>query len=169
VNPTLLALITCGAAAAAEGVLAGGGVRQRLAQLRMPPYSPPFPLWLAIGALYYAMCFVVLRHLLANRPFTPVLFVALALLVTVLLVNALWSVLFFRWRDLRAGFVAFIPYAILVAALVVLLIWLYPFGAVLFTCYCIYLLFATWWGYHLWRLNTPTPNQAMQPTAGTAR
>ena len=49
-NATLLALIICIAAAGLEGALAGGGVRQRLAELRMPLYSPPFALWLVIGA-----------------------------------------------------------------------------------------------------------------------
>jgi benzodiazapine receptor len=154
VNPTLLALIICIAAAALEGALAGGGVRRRLAQLRMPPYSPPFALWLVIGAAYYAICLVVLRHLLAH-PFTPSVVAALVLLTLVLLGNALWSVLFFRWRDLRASFVAFIPYGVVVAALVALLAAIYPVGAVLFLCYCLYLAYATWWGYRLWLLNTP--------------
>jgi len=154
VNPTLLAIIICIAAAALEGLLAGGGVRQRLAQLRMPPYSPPFALWLLIGAAYYGICLIVLRHLLAG-PFTPSVVAALALLTLVLLSNALWSVLFFRWRDLRASFVAFIPYALVVAALVALLSWNYPVGSALFLCYCVYLVYATWWGYRLWLLNTP--------------
>src|SRR5258707_282609 len=82
----------------------GRGVRQRLAELRMPPYSPSFFVWLAIGAVYYAMSFLVLRHLLATTAFTPTVLIALALLVIILLLNALWNVLFFRWRDLRASF-----------------------------------------------------------------
>jgi translocator protein len=149
VNATLLALVICIAAAALEGVLAGSHVRQRLAALRMPPYSPRFSLWLLIGLAYYAICFVVLRQLLADG-FT----LSLVLLVVVLLANASWSVVFFRWRDLRASFIAFIPYAVLVVALIVSLIRSYPFGAVLFVCYWAYLLYATWWGYRLWLLNT---------------
>jgi tryptophan-rich sensory protein len=46
---------------------------------------------------------------------------ALVLMIVLLLANALWSVLFFRWRDLRASFISFVPYAVLVAVLVVLL------------------------------------------------
>jgi tryptophan-rich sensory protein len=65
-------------------------------------------------------------------------------------------VLFFRWRDLRASFIAFVPYAVLVAALVILLARTYPLGAILLSCYCIYLIYAARWGYHLWRLNTPS-------------
>src|SRR5689334_18447508 len=101
----------------------------------MPRYSPPFAAWIIIGIIYYAICFVVLRHLLAST-FT----VSLILLFSVLLANALWSVFFFRWRDLRASFIAFVPYAILVAALIVLLLRAYPLGAVLFMCYCAYLI-----------------------------
>ncbi|MBA3963769.1 MAG: tryptophan-rich sensory protein [Chthoniobacterales bacterium] len=153
-NPTLLALIICLAAAALEGALAGRAVRQRLAELRMPRYSPSFSLWIVIGVLYYAICFVVLRHLLSYTPSSPGPVVALVLLAVVLLANAFWSVVFFRWRDLRASFVCFIPYAVVVAALVASLTRLYPLGAVAFACYGCYLVYAAWWGYHLWRLNT---------------
>ena len=150
VTATLLALLICIGTAALEGALAGSGVRQRLASLRLPSYSPPIRAWLAIGLVYYAICFIVLRHLLAGS-FTP----SLALLVLVLLANAFWGVVFFRWRDLRASFIAFIPYAALVATLVVSLTGSYPLGAVLLMCYCAYLLYAVWWGYRLWILNTP--------------
>jgi len=153
VNPTLSALLICIMAAALEGALAGSGVRQRLTALRMPRYSPPFTVWLLIGLVYYALCFIVLRQLLAAHSVTLASRVALALLLIVLLGNALWSVLFFRRRDLRASFIAFIPYSVVVAALVVSLSRIYPFGAALFMCYCIYLLYATWWGYRLWLLN----------------
>jgi len=101
-------------AAALEGALAGSGVRQRLTALRMPRYSPPFTVWLLIGLVYYALCFIVLRQLLAAHSVTLASRVALALLLIVLLGNALWSVLFFRRRDLRASFIAFIPYSVVV-------------------------------------------------------
>jgi len=154
-SPTLLGVMICAAAAVLEGVLAGEGVRQRLAQLRMPAYSPPFALWIVIGVLFYVMCFVILRHVLSTGLVSPSEVVVLVLTVVLLLANALWSVLFFRWCDLRASFIAFVPYAALVAALVILLAETYPLGAILLSFYCIYLIYATRWGYHLWRLNTP--------------
>jgi tryptophan-rich sensory protein len=152
VNPTVSAVIICIAAAALEGALAGSGARQRLTELRMPPYSPPFALWLVVAVAYYAICFTVLRHLLASTS-SPFVIASLSLLVVVLLANALWSVFFFRWRDLRVSFLAFIPYAFVVLALVALLVPTYPFGAALFLCYGCYLVYATWWAYRLWLLN----------------
>src|SRR5262250_3344909 len=97
-SPTVLGVIICAAAAVLEAVLAGKGARQRLAQLRMPPYSPPFGLWLVIGCLFYAMCLVILRHLLSTGLVSPSQVLALVLTVALLLANAFWSVLFFRWR-----------------------------------------------------------------------
>jgi benzodiazapine receptor len=154
-SPTVLGVIICVTAAILEGALAGTGARQQLAQLRMPPYSPPFALWLVIGFLFYAMCFVILRHVLGTGLVSSSQVFALVLTVVLLLANAFWTVLFFRWRDLRASFIAFVPYALLVAALVILLARTDPLGAILLSFYCIYLIYATRWGYHLWRLNTP--------------
>ena len=154
-SATLLGVIICAAAAVLEAALAGEGARQRLSQLRMPPYSPPFALWLVIGFLFYAMCFVILRHVLSTALVSPSEIFALVLTVLLLLANAFWSVLFFRWRDLRASFIAFVPYAVLVAALVILLAGSYPLGAILLSFYCIYLIYALRWGYLLWRLNAP--------------
>ena len=164
-SPTVLGVIICVTVAILEGALAGTGARQRLAQLRMPPYSPPFALWLVIGFLFYAMCFVILRHVLSTGLVSSSQVFALVLTVVLLLANAFWSVLFFRWRDLRASFIAFVPYALLVAALVILLARTDPLGAILLSFYCIYLIYATRWGYHLWRLNTANA----QPDTGANR
>ena len=155
-SPTVLGVIICVTVAILEGALAGTGARQRLAQLRMPPYSPPFALWLVIGFLFYAMCFVILRHVLSTGLVSSSQVFALVLTVVLLLANAFWSVLFFRWRDLRASFIAFVPYALLVAALVILLARTDPLGAILLSFYCIYLIYATRQaGYHAPRLRQP--------------
>jgi len=152
-NPTFLGVIICVTAAILEGALAGKGVRQRLAQLRMPPYSPPFGLWIVIGLLFYAMCFVILRRILSTGLVLRSQVFALVLTIVLLLANAFWSVLFFRWRDLRASFIVFLPYAVLVAALTILLARMYPLGAIMLSFYCVYLIYAIQWGYRLWRLN----------------
>ena len=90
-SATLLGVIICAAAAVLEAALAGRGARQRLTQLRMPPYSPPFALWLVIGFLFYAMCFVILRHVLSTALVSPSEIFALVLTVVLLLANAFWK------------------------------------------------------------------------------
>ena len=151
INALISALI-CGGAAVLEGVAAGRGVRARFTELRLPPCSPPLALWVGIGLAYYVICFAVLVRLLALS--TSVLrAAALGLLLAILLVNAGWGVLFFRLKDVRASYLAFFPYAVLVLALGGLLVRIDPIGACILLPYLMYLVYATWWGRALWRLN----------------
>jgi hypothetical protein len=53
----------------------------------------------------------------------------------------------------RACIMAFIPYGLLVLALIVVTAFLYPSGSVLLSCYFLYLLYAAWWTHRLFKLN----------------
>lgn len=141
--------------AALEGALAGGGIRERLARLRLPPYSPSLPIWIGIGVFYYVICFIILRHLIAANLFSGWHGAALSLLGAILIGNALWNLVFFRLRALRMSFVAFIPYGFLALVLAAVLVRTYPLGAWLWMSYCIYLVYGAWWGYRVWQLNGP--------------
>ena len=148
-----LSFVICALMAALEGAMAGGGVKQRFASLRFPPGSPTLPVWIAIGALYYAMCFVVVYRLLMHGLTDALAQSAFALVLAVMVYNAAWNWLFFRRRDLRASFLSFIPYAMLIAGLIVCLLKVDRWAAAALTPYLAYLFYATWWGYRVWQLN----------------
>jgi len=153
-SPTLLALSLCAAAAALEGLAAGGGVKARFAELRLPPFSPPLAVWIGIGVGYYVICFFILSRLLAAPPASATTGrLALGLVCLLMLANAAWGLLFFRRRDLRLSFLAFPPYAVLTLALGTTLWVVDRLAAVVLLPYLLYLIYATWWGYRLWRLN----------------
>ena len=153
-RPTVLALVVCAAAAVAEGVAAGGDVTARFAELRLPPWSPPIAVWIGIGVAYYVMCFVILRRLF-SKPLAGTVTgrLALVLIGAMMLANAAWGLLFFRLEDLRLSFLAFPPYAILTLALGAVLVRADRVAALVLLPYLLYLVYATWWGYRLWRLN----------------
>jgi len=160
-SPTLLALILCAAAAALEGLAAGGSVKARFGELRLPPLSPPLAVWIGIGVGYYVICLVILSRLLA----TPLASattgrLALGLICALMLANAAWGLLFFRRRDLRLSFLAFPPYAVLALALGATLLGVDRIAALVLLPYLLYLIYATWWGYRLWRLNEPSDRAA---------
>ena len=152
-HPALQALIICGAAAAAEGVLAGPNVRARFAELRQPPRSPTLTGWFVIGAAYYVMCFVLLHRLLASTRFNASYRAAFFLLLALMVANALWGWLFFRRKDLWASFLAFIPYSLIAVALAAVLVFIDRTAALVLTPYLLYLVYALWWSYRLWFLN----------------
>lgn len=159
-TPLVVALGLCVASAALEGVAAGPGVKQRLAELRQPRYSPPFAVWIAIGMLYYVICFGVSYRLLSAGMRLGPRSVALALLLVLMTVNVLWNFVFFRRKDLHASYFGLWPYLGVALALLVTL-WLSdPATAWIFLPYVVYLGYAVWWCHRLWTLNAPAPRTA---------
>lgn len=152
-SPVVLSVILCAAAAMLEGLLAGGSVKQRFAELRLPTLSPPLSIWVAIGVVYYVICFVILYRLLAHGLPAPRASVALGLLLAVMLLNAAWGYLFFRRRSVRGSFFALFPYSLLVLALAGILVWVDWMALVVLLPYLAYLGYALWWTHRLFRLN----------------
>lgn len=138
--------------AALEGLLAGRGVRARFAELRLPRYSPPLVVWFIIGGLFYVVCFTV-SYRLFRLPDSTSRDAGIALLVCMMLMNALWNYLFFRARDLFLSFVAYLPYCVVAVALFLLTLQLDRIAALSLLPYILYLSYAIAWGYGLWKRN----------------
>jgi tryptophan-rich sensory protein len=153
IRAVVTALVICAGSAALEGIFAGRGVKHRMGELRLPPYSPPLAGWIGIALLYYGACFVVLYRLLANDHRSVASMLALALIVAIMSINALWNYFFFRKKDVRASFFLSLPYAVLALSLAGLLFRLDTTAAWTFLPYAVYLGYGGWWGYNLWRLN----------------
>ena len=149
----IYSLAICALGAALEGVFAGGGIRQRLASVRLPSYAVPFWGWMIIGALYYVICFSILYRLFL-LPSSPGRSVAFALVGAIMFINALWNYFFFRTRNLFHAYLLGVPYGVIALSLFFLLLlrvdhiaaWcLFP--------YILYLFYAGILGYHMWKLN----------------
>ena len=149
----IYSLAICALGAALEGVFAGGGIRQRLASVRLPSYAVPFWGWMIIGALYYVICFSILYRLFL-LPSSPGRSVAFALVGAIMFINALWNYFFFRTRNLFHAYLLGVPYGVIALSLFLLLLlrvdhiaaWsLFP--------YILYLFYAGILGYHMWKLN----------------
>ena len=143
----------CLVAAALEGILAGRGVRERLADLRQPRYSPPFAVWVGIGVAYYVIAAVVLTRVL-DAPASRLRWTALLLITVLLLMNALWNLAFFRLKHLAAAVAIAVMYVPVALWLLFLLMRLDTIGASVFVVYVIYLGYAVWWTLTVRRLNS---------------
>ena len=151
-GPFLQSLAICAVSATLEGILAGRGVRERFAELRLPRYSPPLPVWFVIGGLFYVVCFTVLYRLF-RLPSSTLRDTGLGLLVGMMLTNALWNYTFFRARNTFVSFVAFLPYGLMALALFILTLQLDRVTAWVLAPYIVYLGYATVWGYAVWNRN----------------
>lgn len=151
-HAVLVAAIVCLVAATAEGVLAGSGVRQRFQELRLPRAAPPMWLWVLIGAAYYVIAFTILVRLQTVER-TGTTRAALLLLIVVLSANAIWNYVFFRAKNLAATLTLSVCYSVCVLALQVLLAVSDRVSASVILPYTLYLGYANWLQYELWRMN----------------
>ena len=144
----------CTIAALLEGLFAGAKIRQRLADLRAPPYTVPFWGWIVIGGLYYVMCFAVLFRLL-RLPASAARTVAFVLIGAFMFTNALWNYFFFRTGNLFHAYLLGLVYSALALALFLLLFLGFERDAAAwyFMPYVIYLCYANIWSYRVWQLN----------------
>lgn len=141
----LLAGITALAAASAEALLAGGDVTKRLRELRQASHSPPLGVWVLIGFFYYATCFAVLFTLLVTPVARTWRGTAIVGVIALMMMNATWSLLFFRMRDFRLTRRLTKMYAGYVLVLVFVLFSVGPMAGWLFAPYALYLVYGTWW------------------------
>jgi translocator protein len=146
------AIAICFVAAALEGLFAGRGVKRRFAQLRQPPHSPSFAVWIGIGLCYYVICFIVLSRLINATP-SPLWWAAFALVVALLIGNAVWNLVFFRLKNVEASTIVLGTYVAVSLVLAILLIRVDPISGWVFLPYLVYLAYATWWLLSLRRLN----------------
>jgi translocator protein len=153
VNPFLAALIICVAGALLEGFCAGTGSKGYLRALKRPSYSPPLWAWYLIAAVYYGMVFVCAFRILQRPATLPFRNIAFALLLSIVLLNAVWNLLFFRVKNLAVVFVFSIGYSVVVVACWYCLAQIDATAAAAISLYGLYLIYANVWSYKLWRLN----------------
>ena len=149
----IYSLAICALGAALEGLFAGRGIKQRLANLRLPSYSVPFWGWMVIGGLYYLICFTVLYRLFL-LPASYARSAAFALLGAIMFINAIWDYFFFRTSNLFYAYLLGLPYnAIALSLFLLLVLQVDRLAAWCFVLYILYLFYANIWGYHIWKLN----------------
>ena len=152
----IYSLGACAVSVALEGVFAGGGIKQRLAEIRVPRYAPPLWAWIVIGAFYYVICFVVLYRLFSITKPMPLRSWALVLLGGMMFINALWNYFFFRTRNLFHAYLIGLPYGLIALVLFAVLLRVERLAALCLLPYLLYLFYASLFGYRVWKLNPPS-------------
>jgi len=110
---------------------------------------------MVIGVLYYVICFSILYRLFLLPP-SPWRSAAFALVGAILFINALWNYFFFRTRNLRHAYLLGLPYGVIAISLFLLLLLRLDRTAAWFLLpYLLYLFYGNFWGYRIWKLNSP--------------
>jgi benzodiazapine receptor len=122
------------------------------AELIRPDWAPPAAVFGPVWTALYAMM-AVAAWLIWERREARLARIALAVFVLQLILNALWSWLFFGWRQGAWSFVdiAFLWLSIVVA--LVLFLRIRPLAGLLLVPYLAWVTFASALNYRIWQLN----------------
>lgn len=151
----------CAAAAALETVCAGRNVKSFYSELRFPRFSAPLWVWGIIGALYYVIFWFVLYRLLRVDSYSALRYVALALISFMMVTNALTNYVIFQARNLRLSFIIGNLFPVMDIALFICVTWLDRMAAWSLIPYLLYRIYAVWWGYRVWKLNSQVQLNAL--------
>lgn len=148
----LVAWLLASFATAAVGALASVNAAGFYGQLVQPSWAPPAwlfgPAWSVLFVLMAVAAWLVWREhgFRGARP-------ALTLYVVQLVLNALWSWLFFAWQLGAVAFAEIVLLWTLIAATIVLFWRLHRAAAILLLPYLAWVSFASALNFTLWRLN----------------
>lgn len=148
----LLAWLGAAYVAAAFGSVASIHAKDFYAQLVRPEWAPPGWLFGPVWTLLYTLMGIAAWLVWTERNRTSAK-VALGLFLLQLIVNALWSWIFFQWR---LGFWAFAEIILLWLLIVanILSFWrVRPVAALLLVPYLLWVSFAAALTYRIWKLN----------------
>jgi tryptophan-rich sensory protein len=148
----LLAWLALTFAAAALGAVASADAGSFYGQLARPDWAPPgwlfAPVWTALYVLMAIAAWLVWRERLHDETR-----VALSLYLVQLAANALWTWLFFAWRQGAAAFGEILVLWLLIAATMAHFWRIRPIAGALLAPYLAWVTFATALTFSVWKRN----------------
>ena len=149
---SLAGWIALSLAAGAVGAVASVDAREFYAALERPAWAPPGwlfgPVWTALYVLMGIAAWLVWR-----APPTPSRRTGLVLFVLQLVLNALWSWIFFRWRSGAGSFADIVVLWALIVAVIVCFARVRPLAAWLLAPYLGWVTFAMALTWSVWQRN----------------
>ena len=139
-------------AAAAVGAVASADTAAFYAQLARPAWAPPAWAFAPVWSLLYLLIGLAAWLAWRERGFSgagP----ALCLFAVQLVANALWTWLFFAWRQGALAFVEILVLWVLIAATTVAFWRVRPVAGALMLPYLVWVTFASALTFAMWRLN----------------
>jgi tryptophan-rich sensory protein len=150
--------------AGAVGVFTTDSSAEFYQGLEKPDLSPPAWLFGPVWSVLYVMLGIVLYRIWQKDIRRSSVRIALGLFIFQLILNALWTPIFFTTQDAGLAFVDIVVLDVSVLALMALLWKGDKLSVLLLVPYMAWIGFATWLTYQLWVLNVPGSNVLEQFT-----
>ncbi len=149
----VVSILVCQLAGVIGSVFTAPAVPTWYAALRKPSFTPPgwvfSPVWIMLYALMGISAYLIWRNGLGSRGVR----IALGIFIAQLVVNALWSVMFFGLRSPLAGLITIAVLWILICLTTLRFFRISTTAGTLLVPYLLWVSFASVLNFFLWRLN----------------
>ena len=149
----VVSIVVCQGAGLIGSVATFPSIPTWYASLEKPPFNPPNwifgPVWTALYALMGIAAFLVWRKGIRNREVK----IALGIFLVQLVLNTLWSVVFFGLHSLAGGLVVIVVLWIAILLSIITFYRISKVAGVLLIPYILWVSFATILNFSLWQLN----------------
>ena len=149
----VVAIVICQGAGLIGSVATFPSIPTWYASLDKPPFNPPNwifgPVWTTLYTLMGIAAFLVWRKGIRNREVK----IALGIFVVQLVLNTLWSVIFFGLNSLAGGLVVIVVLWIAILLSIITFYRISKVAGVLLIPYILWVSFATILNFSLWQLN----------------
>ncbi len=150
----LISIIVCQAAGFIGSIFTTPNIPTWYATLRKPSFTPPnwlfAPVWTILFLLMGISVYLVWRYGLSNSQVR----IALLIFIVQLVVNILWSLVFFGLKAPLAGFFVIIALWLLILLTIIHFSNISITAGILLIPYILWVSFASVLNFMLWRLNT---------------
>ena len=149
----VVAVLICQGAGLIGSVATFPSIPTWYATLEKPFFNPPNwlfgPVWIALYTLMGISAFLVWRKGIRDRQVK----VALGIFVAQLILNSLWSIVFFGLHSLLGGLIVILPLWVAILLSIVTFYRISKTAGVLLIPYILWVSFATLLNFSLWQLN----------------
>jgi len=149
----LISIVICQVAGFIGSIFTTPNIPTWYAMIKKPAFAPPnwifAPVWTTLFLLMGIALYLVWRHGLNNLPVRT----AFIIFILQLLINILWSVMFFYFMFPLGGFVVIIALWLLILLTIIHFINISRAAGILLLPYLLWVSFASILNFMLWRLN----------------
>jgi tryptophan-rich sensory protein len=149
----LVSVVICQAAGFIGSIFTTPNIPTWYAMLKKPAFAPPnwlfAPVWTTLFLLMGIALFLIWRKGLNNQPVRT----AFTIFILQLIVNILWSMMFFYFMFPLGGFVVIIALWLLILLTIIHFINISRVAGILLIPYLLWVSFASVLNFMLWRLN----------------
>ena len=149
----IISIVACEFAGIIGGIFTSRSIPTWYKKLKKPSFNPPNWIFGPVWTTLYLLMGISLYIIWNSGTNDPIKIIAMALFGVQLILNVIWSILFFGMRKPSYAFIEIIFMWIAILATIIIFYPISSLAAILLVPYLLWVSFASILNYYIWKLN----------------